>query len=259
MHFIWETMTETSVLQIRGLDARYGTSRILQGIDLTVRSEPVAVIGRNGMGKTTLCHAIMGMGPICDGSIRFDGVELIGRQSYQIAKRGIALVPQGRHIFRSLTVEEHLQLVDRRGPRRWTRDRIYQLFPHLAERRQSTGSALSGGEQQMLAIGRALLTNPRLLIMDEPSEGLAPIVVDKLVATLQAVLAEGTALLLIEQNLSVAAAVSERLAVMVVGRIALETSARELLADTDTQQRLLGIGAADGFAAAGPTDVERPV
>ncbi|OGC92793.1 MAG: ABC transporter ATP-binding protein [candidate division Zixibacteria bacterium RBG_16_53_22] len=252
-------MTETPVLQIRGLDARYGTSRILQGIDLTVRSEPVAVIGRNGMGKTTLCHAIMGMGPICDGSIRFDGVELVGRPSHQIAKRGISLVPQGRHIFRSLTVEEHLQLVDQRRPRRWTRDRVYQVFPRLAERRQSTGSALSGGEQQMLAVGRALLTNPRLLIMDEPSEGLAPIVVDKLVATLQAVLAEGTALLLIEQNLSVAAAVSERLAVMVVGRIALETSARELLADTDTQQRLLGIGAAAGFAAAGPTDVERPM
>jgi branched-chain amino acid transport system ATP-binding protein len=211
------------------------------------------------MGKTTLCKAIMGMGPICDGSIRFDGVELVGRQSHQIAKHGIALVPQGRHIFRSLTVEEHLQLVDQRGPRRWTRDRVYEVFPGLAERRQSTGGALSGGEQQMLAIGRALLTNPRLLIMDEPSEGLAPIVVHTLVATLQAVLAEGTALLLIEQNLSVAAAVSERLAVMVVGRIELETSARELLADTDTQQRLLGIGATAGFAAAGPTDVVRPV
>jgi branched-chain amino acid transport system ATP-binding protein len=247
MNFIWEAIIETPVLQISGLEASYGTSRILQGVDLVLRSEPVAIVGRNGMGKTTLCRAIMGMGPFCEGSIRFDGVELVGRQSHQIARSGIALVPQGRHIFPSLTVEEHFQLVDRKGSRRWTRDRVYQLFPRLDERRQSTGGALSGGEQQMLAIGRALLTNPRLLIMDEPSEGLAPIVVDKLVTTLRVVLAEGTSLLMIEQNLSVAAAVSERLAVMVVGRIVLETTARELLTDKETQRRFLGIGAAEGL------------
>jgi branched-chain amino acid transport system ATP-binding protein len=242
MIFIWEATIETAVLQISNLEANYGTSHILQGVDLTVRNDPVAIIGRNGMGKTTLCRAIMGMGPSCTGSVRFNGVELLGRQSHQIARSGIALVPQGRHIFPSLTVEEHFHLVDRKGLRRWTRDRVYELFPRLEERRQSIGGDLSGGEQQMLAIGRALLTNPRLLIMDEPSEGLAPIIVDKLVATLRAVLAEGTSLLLIEQNLSVAAAVSERLAVMVVGRIVLETTASELLADKDTQRRFLGIG-----------------
>lgn len=241
MNFIWEATIETPVLQISGLDASYGTSRILQGVDLVVGREPVALVGRNGMGKTTLCRAIMGMGPFCTGSIRFSGAEIIGRQSHQIARSGIALVPQGRHIFPSLTVEEHFQLVQRKGARRWTRDRVYGLFPRLEERRQSAGGALSGGEQQMLAIGRALLTNPRLLIMDEPSEGLAPIMVDKLVSTLKVLLAEGTSLLLIEQNLSVAAAVSERLAVMVVGRIVLETTARELLADKDTQQKFLGI------------------
>jgi branched-chain amino acid transport system ATP-binding protein len=247
MNFIWEATIETPVLQISGLDASYGTSRILQGVDLAVGSEPVALVGRNGMGKTTLCRAIMGMGPFCTGSIRFGGAEIIGRQSHQIARSGIALVPQGRHIFPSLTVEEHFQLVQRKGPRRWTRDRVYGLFPRLEERRQSAGGALSGGEQQMLAIGRALLTNPRLLIMDEPSEGLAPIMVDKLVSTLKVVLAEGTSLLLIEQNLSVAAAVSERLAVMVVGRIVLETTARELLADKDTQQKFLGISAVENL------------
>jgi branched-chain amino acid transport system ATP-binding protein len=252
MNFIWGAMLEIPVLKISGLEASYGTSRILQGVDLVLQSEPIAIIGRNGMGKTTLCKAIMGMGPFCEGSIRFDGVELVGKKSHQIAKCGIALVPQGRHIFPSLTVEEHFQLVDRRGSRCWTRDRVYQLFPRLEERKQSTGGALSGGEQQMLAIGRALLTNPRLLIMDEPSEGLAPIMVDKLVTTLRTVLAEGTSLLLIEQNLSVAAAVSERLAVMVVGRIVLETTASKLLVDKDTQQRLLGIGALEGLQAKTP-------
>lgn len=237
-------MTDKPVLEIRGLDAHYGTSRILQGIDLVLQKEPVAVIGRNGMGKTTLCQAIMGMGPLCTGSILFNGAEIIGRPSHHIAKLGIALVPQGRRIFPSLTVEEHLQLVDqgKHGP--WTKERIFEIFPRLAERRRSTGGALSGGEQQMLAIGRALLTNPSLLIMDEPSEGLAPIVVEKLVSTLQSMHSEGMALLLIEQNLSVAAAVSERLAVMVVGRIVLETSGSELLVDKFMQQRLLGIGAA---------------
>jgi branched-chain amino acid transport system ATP-binding protein len=244
-------MADKVLLQIRGLDAAYGTIRILQGVNLTVGNEPLAVVGRNGMGKTTLCQAIMGLGPTCQGSIRFDGVELVGKQSHRIARCGIALVPQGRRIFRSLTVEEHLHLVEQNGPRRWTRERIYSVFPPLKERRQSAGGDLSGGEQQMLAIGRALLTNPRLLVMDEPSEGLAPLVVDQLVTTLRAVLAEGTALLLVEQNLSVAAAVSERLAVMVVGRIVLETSAQELLADTETQQRLLGIGAAEGFESSG--------
>lgn len=235
-------MTEIPVLEIHGLEAHYGTSLILQGIDLTVRGSSVAVVGRNGMGKSTLCQAIMGMGPVCKGSIRFNGVELLGKQPHQIAKYGIALVPQGRRIFRSLTVEEHLRLVDRSVPQHWNKDRIYQLFPRLAERQKSIGGALSGGEQQMLAIGRALLLNPRLLIMDEPSEGLAPIILGKLVGTLQSVISEGTALLLVEQNLSVATSVSNRLAVMVVGRIVLETTASELLADKGTQQRYLGIG-----------------
>ena len=240
-------MANKELLQIRGLEARYGTIRILQGVNLAVGSEPLAVVGRNGMGKSTLCYAIMGMGPICDGSISFNGVELIGRPSHQIARQGIALVPQGRRVFGSLTVAEHLKLVEQSGAHRWSRERVYSVFPRLFERRNVTGGALSGGEQQMLAIARALLTNPLLLVMDEPSEGLAPVVVNQLVNTLRSVLSEGTALLLVEQNLSVATAVSERLAVMLAGRIVLETSARELWANSEMQQRLLGIGAAEGF------------
>lgn len=240
-------MDNKELLRIRELEARYGTIRILQGVNLTVGSAPLAVVGRNGMGKSTLCYAIMGMGPICDGSISFNGVELIGKQSHRIAKHGIALVPQGRRIFSSLTVEEHLKLVEQSDTRRWSRERVYSVFPRLFERRNATGGALSGGEQQMLAIARALLKNPLLLVMDEPSEGLAPVMVNQLVTTLRSVLSEGTALLLVEQNLSVATAVSERLAVMLAGRIVLETSARELLANSEMQQRLLGIGAADGF------------
>lgn len=239
-------MSQVPLLEIRDLYAHYGTSLILQGIDLTVGDQPVSVVGRNGMGKTTLCSAIMGMGPVCKGSIRFNGIELVGKQSYKIAKCGLALVPQGRHVFRSLTVEEHFRLVDRLGGHHWTRERIYQLFPRLAERKNSMAGSLSGGEQQMLAIGRALLSNPQLLIMDEPSEGLAPIIVNKLVSTLKSVISEGTTLLLIEQNLSVATAVSERIVIMVVGRIVLETSASELLADKFAQHKYLGIGVVEG-------------
>ena len=240
-------MDNKALLRVRGLEARYGTIRVLQGLDLSVGSAPLAVVGRNGMGKSTLCYAIMGMGPICNGSISFNGVELIGRPSHRIAKQGIALVPQGRRIFGSLTVEEHLRLVELPGTRQWNRERVYSVFPRLFERRNAMGGSLSGGEQQMLAIARALLTNPLLLVMDEPSEGLAPVVVNQLVTTLKSVLSEGTALLLVEQNLSVATAVSERLGVMLAGRIVLETSARELLANSEMQQRLLGIGAAEGF------------
>jgi branched-chain amino acid transport system ATP-binding protein len=244
MNFTWEEVIETPVLQIKGLEAGYGTSLILQGIDLTLGREPLAILGRNGMGKTTLCRAIMGMGPLCTGSILFQGTEIIGKPSHRIAKAGIALVPQGRHIFPSLTVAEHFEIVRRQGPCRWNIERIYHLFPRLAERRRSTGGTLSGGEQQMLAIGRALLTNPTLLVMDEPSEGLSPLLVDKLVSTLRMIKEEGTSLLLIEQNLSVAAALSERVAVMVVGRLVMETTSTALLADDEAQQRYLGIGAA---------------
>jgi branched-chain amino acid transport system ATP-binding protein len=234
------------LLEVRDLDAYYGRAHILQGVSFTMGSESVAIIGRNGMGKTTLCAAIMGIKPPdANGSIRFQGEELCGRASYRIAGAGIGYVPQGRRLFPSLTVDEHLRMIAKRsstnGVRRWTPSDVYELFPRLAERRRNGGAQLSGGEQQMLAIGRALLTSPRLLIMDEPSEGLAPAIIESLTATFKQLEQEGLAILLIEQNLGVATAIAERQLVMVAGTIAAETTAAEMSSDADAQRRYLGV------------------
>lgn len=231
------------ILEISGLDVRYGRSHILQGVDLAVGSEPLSLIGRNGMGKTTLCNAIMGMVPSFGGSIRLRGTDLVGRKPHEIARAGIGYVPQGRRVFPSLSVEEHLRMVARRSRGGWTIRKVYELFPPLETRRRNGATQLSGGEQQMLAIARALLLNPQLLIMDEPSEGLAPIVVEHLVSVLRDVATEGVGLLLVEQNLGVATSVSKRIAIMVTGRIALETTSEELLADEAAQRRYLGVSA----------------
>jgi branched-chain amino acid transport system ATP-binding protein len=195
------------------------------------------------MGKTTLCNAIVGVPPASvTGSIRFNGTELVGRPSYKIAKLGIGYVPQGRRLFPSLSVDEHLRMVGGRvGSKRWTVERAYELFPRLRERRRNGGAQLSGGEQQMLAIARALLTNPTLLIMDEPSEGLAPAIVEHLIATFKTLEEEGLTILLIEQNLGVATALAERQLVMVAGSIAAETTAAELSGDPELQRRFLGV------------------
>jgi branched-chain amino acid transport system ATP-binding protein len=231
------------ILEISGLNVRYGQSHILQGVDLVVGAQPLSLIGRNGMGKSTLCNAITGLVPVVGGSIRLGGAEITGRKPHDIARAGIGYVPQGRRVFASLSVEEHLRMVARRNGDGWTIKRIYDLFPPLATRRRNGAAQLSGGEQQMLAIARALLLNPRLLIMDEPSEGLAPIVVEHLVGVLRGVAAEGVGLLLVEQNLGVATAVATRIAIMVTGRIAVETTSAELLADEAAQRRYLGVSA----------------
>ncbi len=234
------------LLQVEQLNAFYGSAHVLHDVSFEQGDdEPVAVIGRNGMGKTTLCAAIMSIAPpAATGSVRFRGKELVGRPSYRIAQLGIGYVPQGRRLFPSLSVDEHLRMVSRRnggGADRWTPQRVYQLFPRLAERRRNGGAQLSGGEQQMLAIGRALLLNPKLLIMDEPSEGLAPAIVEHLVETCTKLRDEGVAVLLIEQNLGVATALAERQLVMVAGSIALETTAERLQNDPDSQRRYLGV------------------
>ena len=231
------------VLAIKGLDAYYGRAHVLQGVELDVGSEPVAVIGRNGMGKSSLCKAIVGMSPpAAKGSIRFEGKELLGRASYRIAGAGIGYVPQGRRLFPSLTVDEHLRMIGSgNGSARWTIDAVYGLFPRLAERKGNRGMQLSGGEQQMLAIGRALLTNPKLLVMDEPSEGLAPTIVEGMIETLAALVAEGMNLLLIEQNIGVATSVADRQLVMINGRIEAETTAAELVASEELPQQYLGV------------------
>jgi len=235
----------SNLLEVKDLNVYYDQAHILQGVDLAVGTEPVAVIGRNGMGKTTLCQALMGLVPVAKGDISFDRTKLIGRKPYQIASLGIGYVPQGRRIFPSLSVHEHMLLAARgrngESKQRWTIERVYELFPPLAERRKIGTGALSGGEQQMLAIGRALLTNPRLLIMDEPSEGLAPVIVDHLLEALKRLSAESISMLVVEQKLSVATALADHMLIMVKGRIALETTASALLADEDAQRRYLGV------------------
>jgi branched-chain amino acid transport system ATP-binding protein len=193
------------------------------------------------MGKTTLCLAVMGLLPQAKGSIRFEGRELMGRPPYKVAGAGIGFVPQGRRLFTSLTVDEHFRMLRPSNGGKWTIDRVYELFPRLAERKGISGTQLSGGEQQMLAIGRALLTNPKLLIMDEPSEGLAPTIVEQLVETCKSLVDEGIAVLVVEQNLGVATALAERQLVMVAGEIATETTAQAIANDPDAQQRYLGV------------------
>ncbi len=229
-------------LEVRGLNVYYGASHALQGVDLTLPSGVVSVVGRNGMGKTTLCKAIMGLVP-ASGAVRFHGESLIGRSPAQVARTGIGYVPQGRRLWRSLSVDEHLKLVSNGHEGSWSIDRIYETFPRLGERKANGGGQLSGGEQQMLAISRALLLNPRLLVMDEPTEGLAPVIVDQVEAMLLALAEEGEIdVLVIEQNIGVATTVASQVAIMVNGRINRTVDSAQLSADRDLQQRLLGVG-----------------
>ncbi|MEX0850722.1 MAG: ABC transporter ATP-binding protein [Gaiellaceae bacterium] len=230
------------LLEVEGLNAYYSSAHVLLDVTFSVGHESVAIVGRNGMGKTTLCAAIMGLSPPrTSGSVRFEGAELMGKPSYKIARAGIGYVPQGRRLFPSLTVDEHLKISARNSDGGWNMERVYGVFPRLAERKRNGGAELSGGEQQMLAIGRALLGNPKLLIMDEPSEGLAPTIVDTMVETFKELAEEGLAILLIEQKLDVATSLASRQLVMVGGEIALETTAAELERDTEMQRRFLGV------------------
>ncbi len=229
------------LLVVEDLHGYYGTAHVLEGVSFTMGAEPVALIGRNGMGKSTLCKAISGLLGRSTGSVRLNGQEVRGKPSYKVAKAGLGYVPQGRRLFQSLTVDEHLQIVGVSRGAAWTPKRVYELFPRLAERKHVSGTSLSGGEQQMLAIGRALLTNPRVLIMDEPSEGLAPTVVEGLVQTIKDLAREGMGLLVVEQNLGVAMALAERQLVMVTGTIATETTAEALISDPAAQRQYLGV------------------
>ncbi len=235
--------TSSPILQVQDLNVFYGASHALQGVDLTLEHGVVAVVGRNGMGKTTLCNAIMGLVPVSSGSISVAGENITNRAPADIARLGIGYVPQGRRLWRSLTVDEHLKMVSAGHDGRWSIDRVYSTFPRLAERRENGGSQLSGGEQQMLAISRALLLNPRLLIMDEPTEGLAPVIVAQVAEMLVRLGEEGDVdVLVIEQNIGVATAVSERVAIMVNGRVNRIMDASSLAGDRELQQNLLGVG-----------------
>jgi branched-chain amino acid transport system ATP-binding protein len=229
------------LLEVSGLNAFYGRAHVLHDVAFEIGTEPVAIIGRNGMGKTTLCNSIMGLLSSISGSIRFEGREVAGRPPYKIAGGGLGYVPQGRRLFPSLSTDEHLRMIRVSGDHRWSIKAVYELFPRLAERKRISAAQLSGGEQQMLAIGRALLTNPKLLIMDEPSEGLAPTIIESLIGTIRELVEAGMGLLLIEQNLGVATSIADRQLVMVAGQIAAETTSADLLGDPDAQRRYLGV------------------
>lgn len=232
------------LLRVEGLRAGYGASRVLDDLSFSMSREAVCIIGRNGMGKTTLCNTLMGLIKPAAGTIVFAGQRIEGAPPEKVARSGIAYIPQGRRLFPSLSVDEHLAMLAKgtRG-KRWTPEAVYELFPRLAERRRNGGAQLSGGEQQMLAVGRALLLNADLVLMDEPSEGLAPTIVDTLIAVVHQLVREGVAVLVVEQNLRAATAMAERELVMVSGRIEAETTAAELAADPDLQRQYLGVEA----------------
>ncbi len=229
------------ILDVEDLHIFYDSAHVIQGVSLRLEQGALSIVGRNGMGKTTLCKAIMGLLPVHAGSIRFYGRQICGLSPHVIARLGVSYVPQGRRLWPSLSVAEHLALVSRSGGR-WETDDIYQIFPSLVKRRNHRSGQLSGGEQQMLAIGRALLCNPRLLIMDEPTEGLAPVIVQQLEKMIADIVTDGEmSALIIEQNISVATQVSERTAVMVGGNINRVMLSADLAADRQLQQHLLGI------------------
>ncbi|GCD88183.1 ABC transporter ATP-binding protein [Nocardioides sp. LS1] len=234
-----------SALTLTGLDGWRGKAHVVQELDLDLPSGRLAVVGRNGMGKTTLCEAVTGMlalttGGRIGGSAKLFGTELVGLKPHQISRLGVGYVPQGRRVFGSLTVEENLKVASRRGD--WDIQRVYGLFPRLQERRSVKAANLSGGEQQMLAVGRALVTQPRLLIMDEPSEGLAPVVVDQLVEACHRLSDEGMDLLVVEQNLGAALSLADDVVVISNGRVVARLKSQELRDNAELQRQLLGIG-----------------
>lgn len=233
----------TATLIITDLQTFYGESHVLQGCSLKVGQECVAVLGRNGMGKTTLMRSIMGLTPPKGGSILWNRTEISGKQPFEIAGAGIGYVPQGRRLFPSLSVEEHLLLTYQKtvGKDSWTPDRVFALFPELAMRRKISGTRLSGGEQQMLAIGRALVTNPSIILLDEPSEGLSPIAVDLVVETCRRLRDENISILLVEQNIHVAAALADRVYILLSGKTVFESESKTFLDNVELREKYLGV------------------
>jgi branched-chain amino acid transport system ATP-binding protein len=232
------------MLEIQNLHSYYGDAHVVQGATFTVRDrEVVALLGRNGMGKTSIIRSIMGLAAprLREGTVTWKGQNLVGLKPYMIAERRIALVPQGRRLFPSLTVTEHLTMLAGRGGGTWTPERIFEMFPRLAERRRNRGNELSGGERQMLAVGRALMLDPELVLMDEPSEGLAPVMVQHLEGIILQLKAAGLGILLVEQNLYSALAVADRVYVLETGRIVYEADAAAVAAAPETLTRFLGV------------------
>ena len=240
------------MLDIRDVHSYYGNAHVLQGVDLEVpEGSLVALMGRNGMGKTTLIRSIMGMTPptVRQGQILYRDENLVGMPSHKVAGKGLGLCPQGRRVFPSLSVVENLTLGARQAEqeeangKRWDLDRIYEMFPRLSERQKHRGSQLSGGERQMLAIARALMTNPDLLLMDEPSEGLAPILVEQLGDDLKKVKEAGLAVFLVEQNLGLALEVADDMYILDRGQVVFHGTPEELAEDEELQEAYLGVKA----------------
>jgi branched-chain amino acid transport system ATP-binding protein len=230
------------VLTVENLDAGYGEAQILFGVDLAVGAgEVVTLLGRNGMGKTTTVRAIMGLIRPRAGRVSFGGVDLTGSAPFRLAQAGIGLVPEGRQVFPTLSVEENLiaTAASRFGPARWTLERVYAFLPRLRERKANRGNQLSGGEQQMLAIGRALMTNPKLVILDEATEGLAPIIRQEIWSCLSALKAEGESILVIDKNVDALARIADRHIVLEKGRVAWRGSSDDLRSDSAVKDRFL--------------------
>lgn len=238
-----ETLQKSAHLVINDVHAYYGESHVLQGCSLEVGQECVAILGRNGMGKTTLMRAIMGLTPPSSGSVLWNHKQIAGMKPYHIAHAGIGYVPQGRRLFPSLTVDEHLKLTYRKidSTDSWTPERIYGLFPELADRSKISGTRLSGGEQQMLAIGRALVTNPSIILLDEPSEGLSPVAVDRVIEICNTLLKMNMSILLVEQNIHVAEALADRIYIILSGQTVYESKASLFLENLDLRQKYLGV------------------
>jgi branched-chain amino acid transport system ATP-binding protein len=231
-----------SLLEVSGLNSYYGDSHILFDVGLRVeKNEVVALLGRNGAGKSTTLKSLMGVVTPKAGSVRLDGEELAGKKAHSIARRGMQLVHEDRRIFGSLNVEENIILAGLTADNKWPLDRIYGMFPRLKQRRTSRGTDLSGGEQQMLAIARALIRDPKVVLLDEPFEGLAPIIVQELVRVCRELAAAGQTIVLVEQNLAATLAIAQRVYIINNGHIAHEGPARDLRAQPELLQRHLGV------------------
>jgi len=235
-------MSSDPLLRLKNINLHYGSSHVLHDVSLELGDRPLGILGRNGVGKTSICNAIFGLAPISSGQILLGGEDLSKLPPEKRAQAGLGYVPQGRRIFRSLTVDEHLRILERKGGA-WTIERVYETFPRLKERRRNLGDRLSGGEQQMLAISRALLLNPKVLVLDEPTEGLAPAIVQNVIDLIKLVVTQGTSVLLVEQNLHAALSAVDDVALIVGGEVIERVTAQALEQDADMQKKHLGLDA----------------